>query len=458
MDAALAAYGSPEHLHRCQKRPVPHCAGAPRAAHLPRSAGAVSVTAIAPAALAIAASARAGRCRRCYRHVAARTLARGRQAGAAEYYSGSQGQVAGRIGVVLLNIGTPVSCSLEDVTDYLRRFLWDDRVVEIKDPEAKQEILQKILRSGSAKSAESYRQIWHPSRGSPLLYHTEDLADGLRQELGEAYEVCIGFQYSEPSVETALARLLSLAVDKVVLVPMYPHFAEATVGAFLANTCRVAADLRCTTYLQVLPPFYKSPGFLEAASRSIAEVVGPRGRSVDHVVFSFHGIPEGQCTRTDETESVCMKSSDCCSKVCEANRNCYRAQCFETAALLASLLELPCDRWSLAFASRKSVRGAIAWTKPFTDVLLPELAGAGKRCVAVCSPSYTADCIETLGLLGKDGRELFLGAGGDELVLAPCVNSSATWVQNLADMIREMPGTAADATRSTGKVRSYWAM
>ncbi|CAE8623396.1 unnamed protein product, partial [Polarella glacialis] len=318
-----------------------------------------------------------------------------------------------KIGVILLNIGTPASTDLDDVTDYLSRFLGDERVMDIKNKEEKRAILEKILRSRPSKSAEGYKAIWDPVRGSPLLYHSKDLAANLQRELGGAYEIRLGFQYSEPSVETALSDLMSLKVSKVILVPMFPHFAQATVGAFLANTCQVAAKLKCATYLQVLPPFYKNTGFITAALDQIRGVIGPEGCQVDHTIFSFHGIPESQCTRTDETESICMKVSGCCSMRSDATRNCYRAQCLETARLLTAALELPEERWSLAFQSRRSLRRAIDWTKPFTDELLSDLARAGKKRVAVVSPSYTADCIETLGSLGKEGRVLFAEGGGE---------------------------------------------
>merc|ERR1711862_738783 len=121
----------------------------------------------------------------------------------------------------------------------------------------------------------SYRKIWDPVRGSPLLFLTKDLVLGLRRELGKNYEVRIGFQYSEPSVETAINQLMALGVATIVLVPMFPHFAQATVGAFLVNTCRVAAEAGCAAKLQVVPPFYKNPGYLEVASEHIAAYVGP---------------------------------------------------------------------------------------------------------------------------------------------------------------------------------------
>eukprot|EP00929_Paragymnodinium_shiwhaense_P063411 TRINITY_DN31677_c0_g1_i1.p1 TRINITY_DN31677_c0_g1~~TRINITY_DN31677_c0_g1_i1.p1 ORF type:complete len:456 (-),score=73.84 TRINITY_DN31677_c0_g1_i1:530-1897(-) len=358
---------------------------------------------------------------------------------------------ASKAGVVLVNIGTPTSLEIEDVTEYLKRFLSDKPVVAIDDPKEKAIVLDRILKSAPQRSVAGYKKIWDPVRGSPLLFHSQDLADALQQNLGEEYIVKIGFQYSEPSMETALRSLMEADVDRIVLVPMFPHFSQATVGAFLANACRVAERVSCSTKLQVVPPFYKHAGYIAAESEVIAQVLGPAGCNVDHMVFSFHGIPEQQCSRTDESGKVCMKVDGCCYQRSEATRNCYRAQCIETAELLASHLGLEDDRWSVGFQSRETVRGAIRWTRPFTDKLLVELAERGLKRVAICAPSYTADCIETLGELGKEFAEMFKAAGGESLLLVPSVNSSQTWASELAQMIRDPP-------TASGGSRGYWAM
>lgn len=314
--------------------------------------------------------------------------------------------------MVLVNIGTPTSTSEDDVADYLMRFLGDKPVVDIKDPEEKKAVLRRLIRP--KQSAEKYREIWDADRGSPLLFHTQDLLASLQGILGVGYHVCIGFQYSEPSMETALQELSAMGAGRIVLVPMFPHFARATVGAFLANASAVAMRLGLSQNLQVVPPFYKDPGYLQAAQECMAASC----KDVDHVVFSFHGVPLHQLH-------------------VEEPKNCYRAQCQETAELLAAALGLAPQRWSLAFQSRRQVRGDIAWTEPHLDELLQELPGRGFPRVAVFAVSYTVDCIETLGGIGQDGRSLFLAAGGTELRLVPCLNASSTWSENLARLIRE---------------------
>lgn len=255
-------------------------------------------------------------------------------------------------------------------------------------------------------------------------------------------------------METTLIELTASGVEHIVLVPMFPHFAQATIGAILSNICRVADKLGCTSQLQIVPPFYKHPGYLDSVRVSIEKCIGPSARNVDSVVFSYHAIPEHQCSDTDETQAVCMKSEDCCLQHGEhhdAIRNCYRAQCVETTRLLADALRLPDDKWHVGFQSRGSVRDSIRWTQPHTDELLVDLAKRGHRRVAICVPSYTADCIETLGFIGAECQEAFKQAGGDELIVIPCINSSETWCRNLANMILEPPRPASGS-------RGYWAM
>jgi len=188
--------------------------------------------------------------------------------------------------------------------------------------------------------------------------------------------------------------------------------------------------------------------YLSAMTESIVDVIGPKGKNVDHVLFSFHGLPEAQCTKTDDTKQVCLRKPDCCARLTRANRNCYRAQCFESARLLARELGLEEGSWSIGFQSRLTLRGTIQWIRPYTDEVIGDLGRKGVRRLALLAPSFTADCVETLEELGIQGREEFAEGGGEELVLIPCLNSSATWVQNLASIVQEQLSGAAKPSAS----------
>jgi len=179
---------------------------------------------------------------------------------------------------------------------------------------------------------------------------------------------------------------------------------------------------------------------VEPLRAQIREVVGPKGSQVDHLLFSFHGLPETQCARTDDTGTCCLKSGDCCSRLTRANRNCYRAQSVETARLLAYELGLPDDAWSIGFQSRLTLRGRIKWIEPYTDEVFVSLAERGVKKLAIVAPSFVADCVETLEELGITGSEEFKAAGGEELIVVPCLNSAPMWVHGMSRIISEHVG------------------
>eukprot|EP00913_Durusdinium_trenchii_P019535 g18364.t1 len=272
----------------------------------------------------------------------------------------------------------------------VKKFLADDRVIEIQPPLLKWLVLQALLLTRPKSSAANYKKIW----AWPLMW----------LDLGKRFEVRIGMQYSSPTVGESLKDLAESGVDNVVLVPMFPHYASGTTGSCLAGAYRTAAELYCTPFISVLPPFYGHRLYVAAMKKQILETIGERGKNVEHTLFSFHGVPEEQCSRTDISKNFCNKSPNCCS------------MCFETARLLAYELGLEDGRWSIGFQSRLTLRGTIEWIKPYTDEAFMELAKKGVKKLAV---------------------EEFREAGGEELVVIPCLNSVDHWVKNLAQIIRE---------------------
>eukprot|EP00929_Paragymnodinium_shiwhaense_P027083 TRINITY_DN15981_c0_g1_i1.p1 TRINITY_DN15981_c0_g1~~TRINITY_DN15981_c0_g1_i1.p1 ORF type:complete len:492 (-),score=141.57 TRINITY_DN15981_c0_g1_i1:398-1873(-) len=342
-----------------------------------------------------------------------------------------------KFGIMLLNIGTPASTSVEDVREYLTKFLGDERVIDLEPPLLKWIVLKLILATRPKSSAENYAKIWDAERGSPLLYHTEDLVEKLQSELGDTFEVRIGMQYSEPSVQTSLEAFAKSSIDDVLLVPMFPHYASGTTGSCVAGAYQIASKMFCTPYLSVLPPFFSHPSYVSSMTSTIIDAIGHQGKDIDHFIFSFHGLPEEQCYRTDDSASVCGKRPDCCEIIAKQNRNCYRAQCVETARRLAREIGLEQGKWSLGFQSRLTLRGRVKWITPYTDEVLMALGKQGLKKVAIVAPSFTADCVETLEELGCEGKEIFQEAGGEELIVVPCLNSSDFWTKNLAQILRE---------------------
>jgi len=334
------------------------------------------------------------------------------------------------VGVLLANVGTPDAPRIPEVRRYLGEFLSDRRVLDTH-PVARFLLLRLvILPFRPARSAEAYRKIWLPE-GSPLLMHGNAFRDGLAGRLGPSYAVALGMRYGAPSMGSALRDLRIRGCDRIVVFPLYPQHASATTGSALEEAYRLAAPLWNVPMLATVPPFFADRGFISACATRARTVLDEDG--ADHVLFSFHGLPERQILKSDGTARHCLGSADCCAAVGPENRNCYRAQSFETARLLARALGIAEAGWSVAFQSRL---GRIPWIGPATEEILPKLARRGVRRLAVMCPSFVADCLETLEEIGIRAAETFCAAGGESLRLVPSLNGSADWVDAAAALVR----------------------
>jgi len=336
-----------------------------------------------------------------------------------------------RVGVLLLNLGTPDSPAEQDVRRYLRQFLGDGRVIDIAAP-LRWLLLEAIILPRRPKiAAEAYRKIWTP-QGSPLLVYSRSLQEGVASVLGEGFAVELGMRYGSPSIGEAVEKLLALSVRRIVVLPLFPQYADSSTGSALAELDRVLGTGGPKPPLSVIESFCDDSRFIQAFAGIARPLLDPFG--ADHVLMSFHGLPERQIRKADSTGSHCLVSPDCCEARVDANRNCYRAHCYRTSRALAVALSLPPGRHSVSFQSRL---GRTPWIRPFTDVVLPELAARGVRRLAVLSPSFVADCLETLEELGIRGREQWRSLGGEELLLVPCPNDSPAWIRGVAEMLRE---------------------
>lgn len=342
----------------------------------------------------------------------------------------------GRTGILLVNIGTPASLAVSDVREYLRQFLSDSRVVDL-NPFVRWFVLNFfILPSRPKESAEAYSNVWDDERGSPLLYYSEDLAEKLGGVLGEKYYVRVGMQYCEPNVYTVLEEMRAKGVDRVISVPMYPQYASSSTGAANEIVYKAAAKVYSTPYLHTVPAFYDHPAYIAAYANIIGKVVGDGCKNFDHLLMSFHGVPQTHCERTDETGLLCNRQENCCATIVQANRNCYRAQSFATARRIAAALDIEEGKYSIAFQSRLSAAGPV-WIKPYTDEEFVKLAKAGVKRLAVVVPSFTVDCLETLEEIGIRGEEEFTEAGGEELTLIPCLNADDQWVDAMITILKD---------------------
>jgi len=337
---------------------------------------------------------------------------------------------APRRGVLIVNLGSPDAPTPRAVRRYLREFLGDPRVLDM--PALGRWLLLNlvILPTRPRRSAEAYEKVWTPE-GSPLLVFGRALRDALRKELGDDWCVELAMRYGVPSIDAALERLAAADVDRIVVVPLFPQYASASTGSALDAIYAAAAERNNVPPLSVVPSFYAEPGFVRALTAVARDL--PEERRPDHLLISFHGLPERQVKASDTTGKHCLASETCCDAIGPANRFCYRAQCHATARALAESLGLRREHWTISFQSRL---GRTPWIKPYTDEVLPELYERGIRRLAVTCPSFVADCLETIEEIGIRAREQWLELGGEDLVLVPCVNDHPLWVEALATWVR----------------------
>jgi ferrochelatase len=271
------------------------------------------------------------------------------------------------------------------------------------------------------------------SEGSPLLVHTRALATKVAGRLGDEFQVSYAMRYGNPSIKSALAGLKSSSVSRIIVLPLYPQYAESSFETAVVKTKKSARELGCEELLRFLPPFYDHPEFIGAwAERLRASVVA---ETTDHVLFSFHSVPVRHLTKFHLGDNNFSATAQCCTEVTAANQNCYRAQCFATARAIAAQLELHPDDYTVSFQSRL---GRAEWIGPNTDNVLQNLAKRGVKRLAVACPSFVADCLETVEEIGIRGRETFLSAGGLDLTLVPCLNSDQGWADTVAAWIRQV--------------------
>ncbi len=336
-----------------------------------------------------------------------------------------------RTGVLLIQLGTPSSPSVADVRRYLREFLGDRRVLDM--PRLPHWILLHlvILPFRPRRSAEAYASIW-TRNGSPLLIHSRGLAEALAARLGRDFVVELGMRYGEPSVGEALDRLAGEDVDRLIALPLFPQHADSTTGSAVAHLLERARAKWHEGEITTIDAFYDHPGFIASMAelaRSPLDEFQP-----DHVLMSYHGLPERQIRKGDASGSHCLSSDDCCAAIETANRHCYRAQCFASTRALATALGLDAAHHSLSFQSRL---GRTPWIRPYTDDVLPELVSRGVRRLAVLCPSFVADCLETLEEIGIRARDQWMELGGEDFLLTPCLNAEPRWVEAVAEMVRE---------------------
>ena len=334
-----------------------------------------------------------------------------------------------RQAILLVNLGSPDSPSVTDVRRYLREFLSDPRVLD--SPWLIRQFVLNfcILPSRPKSSAEAYEKIW-TREGSPLVVMSQRVRLLLQQKTDVPVELAM--RYGKPSIADVLQQITQRGVDEILLLPLYPHYAMSSYETVVE---RVREVLPSTIRLKVLPPFYNDPDYIRALVAASEESLR---KDYDHLLFSFHGLPERHLRLADRSKSRCLVKEDCCAVPHAAHATCYRAQAFATVREFVKLANIPPEKYSISFQSRL---GRDPWLKPYTDVEIESFPSRGIRRLAVISPAFVADCLETLEELGMRGRESFMHAGGTEYTLVPCLNDHPLWIEALAKFAKRPQST-----------------
>jgi ferrochelatase len=328
--------------------------------------------------------------------------------------------------VLLVNLGSPDSTSVGDVRRYLNEFLMDGRVID-SPWLLRRFIVGMILINRPKQAAEAYRKIWLPE-GSPLIVTSRKVQALLQERVTVPVELAMRYQH--PSIESAVRKLKEQNIDKTFLIPLFPHYAMSSYETAVACVRKRARVIAPNMKIVVQPPYGDAPDYIAALAASARNHLEA---GCDHLLFSFHGIPERHLHKSDPTGGHCLIAPNCCETDSPAHATCYRAQCFKTMAAFVAQAGIPANQCSISFQSRL---GRDPWLKPYTDFELVELPKRGLKRLLVICPAFVSDCLETLEEIGMRGRDAFLSAGGEEFAQIPCLNGHPLWISALEKMVQ----------------------
>ena len=324
-----------------------------------------------------------------------------------------------RIGVLLVNLGTPDTCDASGVRVYLREFLSDPRVIEDQGLRWKLILNGIILRVRPARKARDYAKIWNTEKNeSPLKTITRSQADKLAESIADHDHIVVDWamRYGNPSIRSRIDALTAQGCDRILVVPLYPQYSAATSATVCDEVFRVLADMRAQPTLRVSPPYYDDPDYIEALAVSIKAHLATLPFQPELIVASFHGMPQKYVDKGDP----------------------YQAQCVATTEALRKRMGLDASRLVLTFQSRF---GFDAWLQPYTDKTIERLAKDGVKRIAVVTPGFSADCLETLEEIAEENAEIFKHNGGEQFSAIPCLNDSDPGMDVIRQLVlRELQG------------------
>lgn len=332
-------------------------------------------------------------------------------------------------GVLLVNLGSPESPEPKDVKPYLDEFLMDKYVIDV--PFLLRALLVRgiILRKRPERSSEAYKKIWW-EEGSPLIVISKRAHKKVQEKV--EVPVALAMRYGNPSILSGLQELADQGVTEVMLFPLYPQHAMASTTTILV----LAEELRQKHFPQMkfttVPAFYNKKDYIQNLADSIQKHL--KEFEYDHLLFSYHGIPERHIRKTDVTRSHCKIDGSCCNTPSPAHEFCYRHQCFETTRQVVELLNIPKEKYSQTFQSRLS---GDKWLEPYTDIEINKMPDQGIKNLAVVTPAFVADCLETLEEIAMEANHQFKEHGGENFLAIPCLNDDDNWIETMSNWIKD---------------------
>ncbi len=342
-------------------------------------------------------------------------------------------------GVLLVNLGSPDSTDPKDVKKYLDEFLMDPRVIDV--PFWARTLLVRgiILNTRPKKSAAAYKKIWW-EEGSPLIV----LSQRIQKKVQALLDVPVGLamRYGSMTIKDGMQQLVDKGVTDLLVIPLYPQFAMATTETINVKVAELQQAHFANLTIESLPAFYNKPAYIKVLANSIKSSL--EGVDYDQLLFSYHGVPERHIRKSDITSSHCKLDGSCCNTASPAHDYCYRHQCLETTKNVAKFLDLKEGTYSTTFQSRL---GFDPWLRPYTDRTIERLGLEGTKKMAIVTPAFVSDCLETLEEIAMEGEEIFHEVGGQEFTTIPCLNDNDDWAQLLANWIEQWQ--AADLKTAT---------
>lgn len=334
----------------------------------------------------------------------------------------------GKKAVLLVNLGSPDSTSVPDVRRYLREFLMDERVIDLK-PIARWFVVNcLILPTRPANTAEAYSKIWTDG-GSPLVAMSERVREVVDEKLD--LPVYLAMRYAKPSIPDVIGKIETDGVDELFVIPLYPHYAASSFETAVVRVEEVIRERGSNLRTTLMQPFYGDDDYVETLVETARDDLAG---DFDHLLISFHGVPLRHLYKGDSSRSHCLAFDDCCDRPHPCHATCYRHQSLVTARRFVELAGVPADKWSFSFQSRI---GRDPWMEPYTDQEIARLAKEGVGKLLVICPAFVTDCLETLEEISMAGKENFLDHGGKEFRQIPCLNDHPKWINLLVNRSRK---------------------